>query len=90
MNVPFFICNASCWIAQRFSVSLKVPSKVPSKTGLSKFLMERHKKNPLSFEDERVFVKLDDTFAVFWWRRRELNPRPEALYRQFYILSAAI
>jgi hypothetical protein len=26
----------------------------------------------------------------FWWRRRESNPRPEALYRQFYILSAAI
>lgn len=25
-----------------------------------------------------------------WWRRRESNPRPEALYRQFYILSAAI
>jgi hypothetical protein len=24
------------------------------------------------------------------WRRRESNPRPEALYRQFYILSAAI
>ena len=53
--------------------------------------MGRHKtKNPLSYEDERVFVKLGDTFAVLWWRRRELNPRPEALYRQFYILSAAI
>ncbi len=25
-----------------------------------------------------------------WWRRRESNPRPEVLYRQFYILSAAI
>jgi hypothetical protein len=25
-----------------------------------------------------------------WWRRRELNPRPQALYRQFYILSTAI
>ncbi len=23
----------------------------------------------------------------YWWSRRELNPRPEALYRQFYILS---
>jgi hypothetical protein len=91
MNVPFFICDASCWIAQRFSVSLKVPTKVPTKTGLSKFFMGRHKtKNPLSYEDERVFVKLGDTFAVLWWRRRELNPRPEALYRQFYILSAAI
>ena len=22
-----------------------------------------------------------------WWRRRESNPRPEVLYRQFYILS---
>jgi len=25
-----------------------------------------------------------------WWRRRELNPRPQALYRQFYILSHVI
>ena len=26
----------------------------------------------------------------YWWRRRELNPRPQALYRQFYILSQAV
>jgi len=26
----------------------------------------------------------------YWWRRRESNPRPQILYRQFYILSAAI
>jgi len=25
-----------------------------------------------------------------WWRRRESNPRPKALYRQFYILSPVI
>ena len=25
-----------------------------------------------------------------WWRRRESNPRPEALYRQFYMLSAVV
>ncbi len=25
-----------------------------------------------------------------WWRRRESNPRPEALYRQFYILSVVV
>lgn len=24
----------------------------------------------------------------YWWSRRELNPRPEALYRQFYMRSA--
>ena len=28
-------------------------------------------------------------FAL-WWRRRESNPRPQVLYRQFYILSAVI
>jgi hypothetical protein len=26
----------------------------------------------------------------FWWSRRESNPRPQALYRQFYILSPVI
>ncbi len=25
-----------------------------------------------------------------WWRRRESNPRPKILYRQFYILSVVI
>ena len=25
-------------------------------------------------------------FVVLWWSRRESNPRPQALYRQFYIL----
>ena len=29
-------------------------------------------------------------FPFVWWRRRESNPRPQALYRQFYILSAVI
>ena len=27
-------------------------------------------------------------WIVKWWRRRESNPRPQALYRQFYILSS--
>jgi len=27
---------------------------------------------------------------VYWWSRRESNPRPQALYRQIYILSPAI
>ena len=27
---------------------------------------------------------------VDWWRRRELNPRPQVLYRWFYILSRII
>jgi len=25
-----------------------------------------------------------------WWRRRESNPRPQVLYRQFYMRSLAI
>ena len=25
-----------------------------------------------------------------WWRRRESNPRPQALYRQYYMLSLII
>src|SRR5471032_1258445 len=29
-------------------------------------------------------------FFIQWWRRRESNPRPQALYRQFYILSTII
>src|SRR5450830_47404 len=29
-------------------------------------------------------------FRMLWWRRRESNPRPQALYRQFYILSTVI
>ena len=28
--------------------------------------------------------------GCYWWRRRELNPRPQALSRQFYILSLVI
>src|SRR5262245_5268879 len=28
-----------------------------------------------------------DALERFWWRRRELNPRPQVLYSQLYILS---
>ena len=27
---------------------------------------------------------------LIWWRRRESNPRPQVLYRQYYILSQVI
>ena len=27
---------------------------------------------------------------MIWWSRRELNPRPQVLYRQYYILSLVI
>ncbi len=29
-------------------------------------------------------------FFLYWWIRRESNPRPKVLYRQFYILSPVI
>ena len=37
-------------------------------------------------------VTVDDNpnryrLGLNWWSRRESNPRPQALYRQFYILS---
>src|ERR1039458_5437829 len=28
--------------------------------------------------------------AAYWWRRGELNPRPQVLYRQIYILSQVV
>ncbi|SPC16887.1 hypothetical protein CO2235_60104 [Cupriavidus oxalaticus] len=32
-----------------------------------------------------------DASEVFdWWSRRESNPRPQALHREFYILSSVI
>jgi len=38
---------------------------------------------------ERAEKNPTDKGWVFkhWWSRRESNPRPQALYRQFYILS---
>jgi len=32
----------------------------------------------------------DPVGGFIWWRRGELNPRPQALYRQFYILSLTV
>ena len=44
-------------------------------------------KNPLG----GGFLNVDEPrWSVGWWRRRESNPRPQALYRQFYILSTII
>jgi hypothetical protein len=28
--------------------------------------------------------------TVWWWSRRELNPRPQAILRQIYMLSSLI
>jgi hypothetical protein len=35
-------------------------------------------------------AKILNILAFCWWRWGELNPRPQALYRQFYILSLVI
>jgi hypothetical protein len=35
-------------------------------------------------------LRLAGFIFEYWWRRRESNPRPQALYRQFYILSTII
>jgi hypothetical protein len=29
-------------------------------------------------------------FFKFWWSRRESNPRPEAVHKQFYMRSSVI
>ena len=34
-----------------------------------------------------LLIHLD---ALKWWSRRESNPRPQALHRQFYILSCVV
>jgi hypothetical protein len=47
-------------------------------------------KNPQAF----IHAGFLDFFGLLrtlhWWRRRESNPRPQILYRQFYILSHVI
>src|SRR3990167_616205 len=43
----------------------------------------------VAFGEEKA-RRIRPGFSRFWWRRRELNPRPQALYRQFYILSLAV
>ena len=35
-------------------------------------------------------ARRDGERKIVWWRRRVSNPRPEVLYRQFYIFSVAI
>ncbi len=40
-------------------------------------------------QNEKAIQQIWMAFT-FWWRRRESNPRPQALYRQFYILSLVI
>ena len=32
----------------------------------------------------------ENDWGLYWWSRRESNPRPQVLYRQFYILSLVI
>jgi hypothetical protein len=44
---------------------------------------------PLEFL-ARPRVRTGRGFNSQTWRRGELNPRPQALYRQFYILSLVI
>jgi hypothetical protein len=47
-------------------------------------------KNPESLTLSGFLAKHCCYLQGVWWRRRESNPRPEALYDQFYILSSVI
>lgn len=62
---------------------LRGPASVGDGRGIDSRRRHRTKtKGPKRSLEPFVFVR--------WWRRRESNPRPQALHRQFYILSTAI
>lgn len=48
-----------------------------------KSLMQLERKSPLLRNDARQR-------AMYWWSRRESNPRPQIFHRQFYMLSRLI
>src|SRR5471030_2691514 len=45
---------------------------------------------PIGLKTKAPCLRTGPLFLIQWWRRRESNPRPQALYRQFYILSTII
>ncbi|SOZ46026.1 hypothetical protein CBM2610_A70294 [Cupriavidus taiwanensis] len=47
-------------------------------------------KNPRSRGCRGFLVLLVLHRTEYWWSRRESNPRPQALHREFYILSSVI
>jgi len=52
----------------------------------------RKQKPPLSQAQRGFLPNVDETTfeSGIWWSRRESNPRPQALHREFYILSSVI
>lgn len=57
------------------------PTSVPDVNSISICSCEYSKTKASSAFADEAFV------FEYWWRRWESNPRPQALYRQFYILS---
>jgi hypothetical protein len=43
-----------------------------------------------SSQPPRPNKKPPQGWLFVWWRRRESNPRPQALYRQYYMLSLVV
>lgn len=41
------------------------------------------------FQEIREQIQTTDFMIINWWRRGELNPRPKALYKAFYMFSRA-
>lgn len=62
----------------------KTPAPVPDADSTPAFCMHGINKKGFPAETGKPFL------FIRWWRRRESNPRPQALHRQFYILSTII
>jgi len=73
-----------CGAELRSPKSRKTPAPVPDADALPAFGMHGINKKGLPAKTGKPFL------FIQWWRRRESNPRPQALYRQFYILSTII
>lgn len=55
-------------------------------------MLKRTRRETAPTQGERAKKSQPDVGWDFtlWWRRRELNPRPQALYSQVYMLSLTI
>jgi hypothetical protein len=84
------IAQLSRYIRENFGLKARFAGSASKQSVIAKRIKKHNPRRFLTLTHCTNKKTTARVVFVVWWSRRESNPRPQALHRQFYILSCVV